>query len=111
MYLWGEVTQVLLFHQVDHSLVVSLHIYYISCSCTTALECYLFPLYFSVLGFPRGSDGKEYACNAGDLGSIPESGTSPGEGNGNPLQYSCLEHSIDREARWALVHGVTKSWT
>ena len=45
------------------------------------------------------------ACNAGDLGSIPESGRSPGEGNGNPLQYSCLENSTDGEAWWATVHG------
>ena len=45
-----------------------------------------------VWGFPDGSDGKESACNAGDLGSIPGSGRSPGEGNGNPLQYSCLEN-------------------
>ena len=49
------------------------------------------------MGFPAGSDGKEAACNAGDLGLIPGSGRSPGEGNGNPLQYSCLENSIDRE--------------
>ena len=49
-------------------------------------------------GFPGGSDGKASACNAGDLGSIPALGSSPGEGNGNPLQYSCLENSIDRGA-------------
>ena len=49
-------------------------------------------------GFPGGSDGKESACNAGDLGSIPGSGRSPGEENGNPLQYSCLENPMDREA-------------
>ena len=55
--------------------------------------------------------GKESACNAGDLGSIPESGRSSGEGNGNPLQYSCLENSMDRGAWWATVHGVTKSQT
>ena len=48
------------------------------------------------LGFPGGSDGKASACNAGDLGSIPGSGRSPGEGNGNPLQYSCLENLMDR---------------
>ena len=48
------------------------------------------------LGFPGGSDGKVSACNAGDLGSIPGSERSPGEGNGNPLQYSCLENSVDR---------------
>ena len=50
------------------------------------------------LGFPAGSVGKESAGNAGDLGWIPGSGRSPGEGNGNPLQYSCLENSMDRGA-------------
>ena len=50
------------------------------------------------IGFPGGSEGKVSACNAGDLGLIPGSGRSPGEGNGNPLQYSCLENPIDREA-------------
>ena len=63
------------------------------------------------MGFPGGSDGKEYACSAGDLGSIPGSGRSPGEGNGNPLQYSCLENSMDRGAQQATVHGVAKSQT
>ena len=53
--------------------------------------------------------GKESACNTGDMGSIPESGRSPGEGNGNPLQYSCLENPMDRGAWWAAVHGVPKS--
>ena len=48
-------------------------------------------------------------ANAGDVGSIPKSGRSPGEGNGNPLQYSCLENPMDRRAWWATVHGVTKS--
>ena len=48
-------------------------------------------------GFPGGSEGKVSACNAGDLGSIPGPGRSPGEGNGNPLQYSCLENPMDRE--------------
>ena len=50
------------------------------------------------MDFPDGSDGKESNCNAGDLGSIPGSGICPGEGNGNPLQYSCLENSMDRRA-------------
>ena len=50
------------------------------------------------MGFPGGSDSKVSACNAGDLGSIPGSGRSPGEGNGNPLQYSCLENPMDRGA-------------
>ena len=61
------------------------------------------------MGFPGGSDGKESACNAGDLGSIPGLGRSPGEGNGHPLQCSCLEKSIDRGAWWATVHRVTKT--
>ena len=58
---------------------------------------------------PGGSDGKELACNVGDPGSISGSGRSPGEGNGNPLQYSYLENFTDREAWWATVHGVAKS--
>ena len=62
-------------------------------------------------GFPGGSDGKVSACNVGDPGSMPGSGRSPGEGNGNPLQYSCLENSMDGGAWWAIVHGVAKSWT
>ena len=62
-------------------------------------------------GFPGGSGGKESACNAGDPGSIPGLGRSPGEGNGYPLQDSCLENSMDRAAWWAPVHGVAKSWT
>ena len=62
-------------------------------------------------GFPGGSDCKASACNAGDPGSIPESGRSPGEGNGNPLQYSCLDNSMDEGAWWATVHGFAKSWT
>ena len=57
------------------------------------------------------AEGKASACNAGDLGSIPGSGRSPGEGNGNPLQYSCLENPMDGGAWWATVHGVTKSQT
>ena len=61
--------------------------------------------------FPGGSDGKEPACHAGDPGLIPESGRSPGEGNGNPLQNSSLKDSMDRGAWWTTVHGVTKSQT
>ena len=59
-------------------------------------------------GFPGSSVGKESACKAGDLGSIPGLGRSPGEGNGNPLQYSCLENPMDREAWQATVHGVPR---
>jgi len=60
------------------------------------------------MGFPGGSVS---VCNAGDQGLIPGLGRSPGEGNGNPLQYSYLENPMDRGAWWATVHGVSKSWT
>ena len=62
------------------------------------------------MGFPWRSVYKESACSAVDLDSIPGSGRSPGEGNGNPLQYPCLENLMDRGAWWAAVHGVAKSW-
>ena len=69
-----------------------------------------FLAFWSLIGcFPGGSDSKVSACNAGDPGSIPELGRSPGEGNGNPLQHSCLENPMDRGAWRAAVHGVTKS--
>ena len=64
-----------------------------------------------IKGFPGGSEVKASACNVGDLGSIPGLGRSPGEGNCNPLQYSCLENPMDRGAWWATVHGVAKSQT
>ena len=63
------------------------------------------------MGFPGGSDGKESACNAGDPGLIPGLGRSPEERNSNPLQYSCLENSMDRGARRATVHGIAESDT
>ena len=59
-------------------------------------------------GFSGGSAGKEITCNAGNLGSIPGLGRSPGRGHGNPLQYSCLRNPIDREAWWDTVRGVAK---
>ena len=62
-------------------------------------------------GFLDGSVGKESTCNAGDPGLIPGWGRSPGEGNGNPFQYACLENPMDRGAWWAIVDGVTKSQT
>ena len=62
-------------------------------------------------GLPCCPYGKEIACNAGDSGSIPGSGRHPGEGNGNPLQYSCLENPRDRGAWWAAIYGVAQSWT
>ena len=64
-----------------------------------------------MMGFPGGSEVKASACNVGDLGSVPGSGRSPGEGNGNPLQYSCLENPMDGGAWWATVHGVAESQT
>ena len=67
--------------------------------------------YLKQRGFPGGSEGKESACDAGNPGSIPGSGRYPGEGNGNPLQYCCLENSMDRGTWQATDHGVTKSQT
>ena len=61
-----------------------------------------------MLGFPGGSDSKESACNAGDLGTAPGLGRCPGEGNGYLLQYSCLENSMDRGEWWATVHGLQR---
>ena len=61
------------------------------------------------LDFPGGSDGKESACNGGDVGSIPGSGRYSGEGNGKTLQHSCLENSMDRGSWLATVHGAVKS--
>ena len=79
-------------------------------SCPLNQWCHL-TLSSSATPFSGGSDGKVFACNVGDLGLIPGLGRSPGEGNGNPLQNSCLENSVDWEAWWATVHGVAKSWT
>ena len=71
----------------------------------------IYPCVTCESGFPGGSDGKEFACNAGDLGLIPGSGRSPGEVHGNPLRYSCLENSMDRGAWQAIFHGMSKSRT
>ena len=62
-------------------------------------------------GFPAGSNGKESACKAGDAGSVPALGGSPGEAHGDSLQYSCLENPVDRGAWWAIVHRFAKSGT
>ena len=77
----------------------------------TLLNNTLDPSTFIDISFPVGSVGKEAACNVGDLGLSPHWGRSSGEGNGNLLQYSCLENSMDRGPWWAAVHGVTKSRT
>ena len=78
-----------------------------------AYNCYvtLSSCFLKVAALASGSVGKESACNAGELGLIPGLGRSPGEGNGNPLQYSCLENSMDRGARQAAVHGISKNQT
>ena len=67
--------------------------------------------YTYIMGFPRGSDGKESAYNAGELGLIDGLGRSPKGRHGNPLQYSCLENTMDRGAWWATVHGAAKCGT
>ena len=73
----------------------------------------IFKVFFFIkLQKPKsGSDSKESACSVGDPDSIPGSGRSPGEGNGNPLQYPCMENLMDRGAWWATVHGVSKRQT
>ena len=71
----------------------------------------IFTMRYVDLGFPGSSDSKESSCNAGGLGLTPGSGRSPGEGNGNPLQYSCLGNAMEGGAWWAAVHGVPKSRT
>ena len=76
---------------------------------SVSLGMYL--VYIRPKSFPGGSDDKESACNAGDPGLNPGSGRSPGEGNGNPLQYSCLENPMDRGAWRATVSGVVESQT
>ena len=68
---------------------------------------WVYNIYFTI-SFPHSSVSRESACNAGDPVLIPGSGRSPGEGNGNPLQYSCLENPVDRGAWWATAHGVTR---
>ena len=83
------------------SIYVYIHYYLHIQKCNVSIYVY----------FPGGSDGKECVCNARDPGSIPGSGISPGEGNGYPLQYSCLEKPMDRGAWWAAVCGVAQSRT
>ena len=72
---------------------------------------YIYSLCIHIMGFPGGSEVKNLPANAGEAGSIPGSGKSPREEKDNPLQYSCLGNPKDREARQAILHGVTKSWT
>ena len=77
----------------------------------SGFRLFTMPSLILTLGLPGGSDGEASAYNAGDLGSVPGLGRSPGEGHDNPLQYSCLKNPRDRGAWWATVHGVAKSQT
>ena len=79
--------------------------------CQATFERKESPALCCLQGFPSGSEGKAAACNEGDPGSIPGSGRSPGEGNGNPLQFSCLENPMEGGAWQATVHGVAKGQT
>ena len=84
---------------------------HVACGRSRSVSGFLKNIYFNLyifnwsMGFTGGSNGKESACSSGDLGSVRGSGRSPGEGNGNPLRYSCLENSRDRGAWRAIVHG------
>ena len=86
------------------SLCVYIYIYIHTHTCI-----FMFPYIY--MDFPGGSNGKEPACKVGDLSLIPRLGRSPGEGNSHPLQYSCLENSMDRGAWQAIVYRVAKSQT
>ena len=85
-----------------------LHLKGFHCHCTSPQTT---PAPCASFSFSCGPDSKEFTCNEGDPGSIPGWGRSPGEGNGNPLQYSCLGNLKDGEAWWVTVHGVIKRWT
>ena len=78
--------------------------------CMAATRTVLFSVHLGCHRLSCSSVGKESACSVGDPGSIPGLGRSPGEGNGNPLQYPCLENLMDRGTWWAAVHGIAKSW-
>ena len=114
-YAWNKLTwawcMILFIHywiQLTNILLIFFHL------CSWKYWCSAFISYdvFNCTGgFPGGSDGKESACSVRDPRSISGSGRCPGEGNGYPLQYSCLGNSMDRGSWWATVHGVSKSWT
>ena len=78
---------------------------------TKSFAHFLTGQFYCSYSFPGVSEGKESACNARDLGLIPGSGIFPADGNGNSLQYSCLENPMDRVTWWATIHGVAKSQT
>ena len=89
--------------------IQKLLVYSQSCVSITVVNFRMFSLLPG--DFPGGSDSKASVCNADEPGLNPGLGSSPGEGNGNPFQYSCLENPIDRGAWWATIHGVAKSQT
>ena len=97
-------------HPTDADIVLSLRLSQFRHRCITGM---IIPSLTYIKGFPDGAVVRYLPTSAGDMrhsGSIPGSRRSPGEGNGNPLQYSCLENSLDRGAWWATVHGVTIRW-
>ena len=99
-------------HKQKHFLKELCTYYHISKLLTSFSSVYNYKMSSTLiftLGFPGDSDGKELACNVGDLGLLHGSGRAPGEENGNALQYSCLENSMDGGPWWVMVHGVTKS--
>ena len=103
----------LLYGQVYSTVPVGTPEYMCMCTYAPVCKCMAVIKYMQTLagGLPGGTSGKESACNAGGLGLIPGWGRSPGGGNSNPLQYSCLENPMDRGAWWATIHGATKSQT
>ena len=94
-------------HSVSNTIIIPSQLHFLSFRAGFASDLSLWLP--SSWGFPDGSGSKEFPCNAGDPGSIPGLGRSPGEGNGNPFQYSCLENSMDRGVWWTIVQGVAKS--
>ena len=106
--IWAEETRIF---TVEFSTLIRLKVFTIKRWTKRLWFTHVPHIWMSLNTRPCSSVGKESACSAGDLGSIPGSGRSPGEENGNPLQYPCLENHMDWGARWAAVQGVAKSRT
>ena len=104
----GLALSVLLHHLLPYVDAVLIHLAFLGSQC---LGRWFDMTLLSHWGFPGDSESKESACSAGNPGSIPGLGKSPGEGNGNPLQCSCLDSPMDRGAWNVTVHGAAKSWT
>ena len=103
----------MLMFQFLHTLINTYYYVFLITVILVDVEWYLFVvsicIFLKTTGFPDGSDSKKSACNAGDVGSVPGLGRSPGEGNGSPLQYSCLKSPMDRGAWRVTVHGIAES--